>query len=348
MGLAWSLVLYFGLGLVGRPLTLAESASGFGDWYLWLLISPCIVGIARRFPIDADRPWPRLRLHAAIGVGVALAELAAFTGYSTWYNHAILGYEQLPPFVDRYIETTARWLPFAFLMYVVIVAAVLVVDYHRRYRQRELDSAVLEGELARARLRALEMQLHPHFLYNTLNTIATHARERNAGSAADMIVELADLLRTALERTDEQEVPLESELDFIQRYLQLERARFGSRLQVSVEVTAEARAARVPAMVLQPLVENAMRHAVAQRSKGGRIEISGRRVGDRLELCVSDDGPGFDSADSERASVGVGLTNTRKRLDVLYGEAGRLSLGRSATGGAAVSVTLPWHLENGR
>jgi signal transduction histidine kinase len=345
MGLMWSLVLYFGLRGVGRPLTVAESLSGFGDWYLWVMISPLIVWVARRLPLDTERPWPRLWLHLVLGIVVALIELAAFTAYSTWYNLVVLGYPSLPSFADRYIETTARWLPFAFLMYVVIVAAVHAIEYHRRYRQRELATAILEAQLTRAKMEALEMQLHPHFLFNTLNTIATAAREREADRAADMIVGLAELLRMALDHSGEQEVPLEEELDFIRRYLELERERFGSRLQVEFQVSAEARTALVPVMVLQPLVENAMQHAVAPRARGGRIEISARRAADILLLGVTDDGPGIPPQTQESPS-GVGLSNTRSRLDVLYGGGASLDLGRSAAGGLAVTVSLPWNPSN--
>jgi two-component sensor histidine kinase len=219
---------------------------------------------------------------------------------------------------------------------------------HYRALQAERERALRAEALAHeARLRALRYQLNPHFLFNTLNAISTLVVERRTGEATRMLARLSDFLRLTLESGDAQEVPLDDELEFALRYLEIERVRFGERLTVRVEVEPEARSALVPAMLLQPLVENAVKHAVAPREGGGTIALEARRAGGVLRLVVADDGPGL-AGDAHADGRGIGLANTRERLRQLYGAAHRLTLEPAPAGGLRVVVELPLRGAPGR
>jgi hypothetical protein len=191
-----------------------------------------------------------------------------------------------------------------------------------------------------ARLRALRLQLNPHFLFNTLNGISTLVAEGRGPEANRMLSRLSDFLRATLERTDTEEIPLSEEIEFACQYLEIEEARFGDRLRVDIAVEPGTERALVPPLILQPLVENAVRHAIQPREEGGSIEITARRREEWLTLGVVDDGPGVAAgADPGR---GVGLSNTRQRLAELYGGGAELHLEPGAAGGLAVSVRLPF------
>jgi len=204
-----------------------------------------------------------------------------------------------------------------------------------RDRLRRAESLAHE-----ARLRALRLQLNPHFLFNTLNAISTLVAEGRSAEANRMLARLSDFLRATLERTESDEIPLSEEIDFACQYLEIEEARFGERLRVAISVEPGAEGALVPPLILQPLVENAVRHAIQPREAGGAIEITARRLEQWLTLGVTDDGPGV-SGEAE-GGRGVGLTNTRQRLAELYGAGAELLLARGPRGGLVVSVRLPY------
>jgi two-component system LytT family sensor kinase len=238
------------------------------------------------------------------------------------------------------------------LGYTVLFSVVMAAEYYDRFRERERAAAALSVQLAEARLAALRMQLNPHFLFNTLNTVSMHVRRGENTEAVRMLAGLSDILRHVLEDSPPQEVTLRQELAFIDRYLAIERSRFGDRLKVTVTVEPDALDALVPNLVLQPLVENAIRHGIGRRAAAGRLDIRAARRGDLLELAVQDDGPGIDDqSDSVTpatgiplSSGGIGLRNTASRLQQLYGARGNLSLENPPAGGAIARVTLPWHL----
>ncbi|HYE58440.1 MAG TPA: histidine kinase, partial [Rhodothermales bacterium] len=201
-------------------------------------------------------------------------------------------------------------------------------------------AGTLEAQLAQAALASLRAQLQPHFLFNTLNAISTLLGERPV-EARRALAELAELLRETLTRGETVETTLEEELDWIERYLELQSLRYGDRLRVEIEVTPGVLAALVPTMLLQPLVENALQHGITARRGTGRLRIAADRSGQALRLVVEDDGPG--PVLEEERREGVGLSNTRRRLHVLYGEAGRLELCPAEGGGTASVVELPFH-----
>jgi two-component system, LytTR family, sensor kinase len=190
-------------------------------------------------------------------------------------------------------------------------------------------------------LQALQRQLHPHFLFNTLNGISA-LMHRDVQAADRMLVRLSDLLRMALDRRSAQEVPLTNDLEFLAKYLEIEQARFGDRLAVRFDIDPETLDALVPNLLLQPLVENSVRHAVAARSEGGFVEVVARRAGDVLELKVRDNGPGLPKERTSSPPRGVGLTNTRSRLEHLYGASQRLQFSETPGGGLTVTVVVPF------
>ena len=230
---------------------------------------------------------------------------------------------------------------FNLLIYWVVVSVSHAFDYYRKYQEREVRASELEKHLAQAKLQALQMQLNPHFLFNTLHAISS-LMHKDVEAADRMIARLSELLRAALESTDTQEVTLQEELDFLGRYLEIEQTRFGNRLTVRMAIAPETRCAQVPNLVLQPLVENAIRHGIEPHAKPGEIELRARRDDGRLVLQVQDNGAGLPA--HRPPEEGVGLSNTRARLQQLYGHAHQLEFSNVPEGGLLVSVTIPWRL----
>jgi two-component system, LytTR family, sensor kinase len=220
----------------------------------------------------------------------------------------------------------------------------LGITHHEALQAERERSLRAEALAHRARLQALRYQLQPHFLFNTLNAVSTLVVEHRTAEAGRMIARLSDFLRLTLDGADAEEVLLDEEIEFVRRYLEIERVRFGERLAVSIDVEPEAGAARVPSMILQPIVENAVRHAVARNAEGGRLSVSAARVGGVLRLAVADDGPGL--AGRPAAGEGIGLTNTRERLRQAYGDAHRLELLPGEGGGVRAVLELPFRSAN--
>jgi LytS/YehU family sensor histidine kinase len=230
-------------------------------------------------------------------------------------------------------------------IYWSIVFVVQAWMYYQRYRDRELRTSVLESQLAKAQLQALKVQLHPHFLFNTLNSISELMHEDVRG-AERMITRLSDLLRITLENLGTQEITLREEMDFVRGYLEIEQTRFHDRLQVSYDVAPETLDVRVPNLLLQPIVENAVRHGISKSSKSGLIQIKSERQGDRVILTVRDNGPGLKSnGHSQSSNFGIGLSTTRTRLQFLYGGDHSLALNNLAAGGLEVRMNVPMQWE---
>jgi signal transduction histidine kinase len=332
-----ALVAYVGRLLSGRPISIGGALTmTLPDWYYWALVAPFAVYLARRFPIVGPRRGWHTVLHVAVGIVVAVLELVVFTGS----YRAIEGPLGFPTYGAFLFFTSSMWFHYQFFVYWVIVLGVHAHEYYGRYRERQLQSARLETELVRAQLHALRSQLQPHFLFNSLHTIAMLMREQRVDDATDMIARLGELLRRALDGDGVQEVRLEDELQMARDYLAIEQVRFGDRLHVRFDVQGDVRDALVPAMVLQPLVENAVRHGVSRRSSAGSIDVHAGIEGGRLRLRVRDDGPGF-GGDPREDSPHLGLANTRRRLQHLYGDRQQLEVADVDGGGAAVTVLIP-------
>jgi two-component system, LytTR family, sensor kinase len=295
-------------------------------WYVWAALTPAILRLGRRFPLHHGlRP-------AAIAVHLT-SSLAAGALYATVASVCTLAVRPTSRTLGVMIfDWLLSGLPLIVVAYVSIIGIGYALD-----RQREAER--LRAELAVAQLGALRAQLQPHFLFNTLNAITALVRDRDTQGALDTLAKLSDLLRSVLAPDAADEVSLGDELAFVERYLGIMEVRFSDRLRVTWDVPDELRVAQVPALVLQPLVENAIRHGIARSTAAGRIEIAARRRDDRLVLTVRDDGPG--PSDTVSAG-GVGLRNTRARLEHLYGEAG-VTLTANGAGGALATVTMPYH-----
>jgi LytS/YehU family sensor histidine kinase len=213
------------------------------------------------------------------------------------------------------------------------------VEHQRRLRERELAASQLETQLVRADLQALKMQLQPHFLFNALHTIGSLVRTGDKDGAIRVVAGLGDLLRRVQDGGSQQEVALDQELEFVRAYLAIERIRFRDRLDVTIDVPDEVRDAVVPHLILQPLVENAIRHGIAQRRDAGRLQVRARQAGERLEVSVRDDGPGLPNG--QPPGGGIGLANARARLERLYGADCELTFGNAAGRGFEVRVSVP-------
>jgi two-component system LytT family sensor kinase len=301
------------------------------DWYTCALFLPPLVWLARRFPVGGAQT---LR-----NITVQLGSSALFV---------ILKYALLLPIEHRagraYGQTFTGVLAanaFTELMIFWAAAAVIHgVEFYRRLMARERHAMVLEQRLTCARLEALTAQLRPHFLFNTLNSIATLVH-RDPDGAELMVMQLADLLSASLRRPDEQEISLHDEMILIDRYLSIMQVRFGSRLSVERNVSSSLTGAMVPAFILQPLVENALEHGIARRLGPGRISIAATRSNGSLELVVGDDGPGLDDSAQPRMA-GIGLANTRQRLAELYSAGACLTIDSVAGRGTMVRITIPF------
>ena len=232
-------------------------------------------------------------------------------------------------------------LHLSILIYWGVVGIKSAFNYYQKYRERELQTSQLAARLATSRLQVLKMQLHPHFLFNTLNAIAELVH-KDPEAAEQMIGNLSYLLRMSFEKLEVQEISLKQELEFLQKYLEIEQMRFQERLKIEMRIAPETLDAIVPNMILQPLVENAIKHGLAPRVAGGKIRIGAERNNGSLRLTVSDDGIGVPFGDTENLPEGIGLSNTRRRLKHLYGEKHKFDLEASEKSGLQVNLTIPF------
>jgi two-component system, LytTR family, sensor kinase len=316
---------------------------GGAAFYIWAALSPFMVLLARRFPL-AGKDWPRnFLLHAPAGVLLMLAHLSAWA--ALYWNFGGPAAGRFRSFAELFRAQLIGGAGVKVMVYIIVMIVIHALDYYRKYEREERAAAELRTQLAQAQLQALKMQLHPHFLFNTLNAISELIyKDRDA--ADRMLARLSEMLRLSLEKVGVQEVTLREELEFLGKYLELEQMRFEERLRVEMRVEPRALAACVPNMILQPLVENAVRHAVATRARGGRIEIRAGREDGMLRMEVSDDGEGLSEAAGDGlrhgGGGGVGLSNTRARLECLYGAGHRFELRGEPGAGLTVSVLIPF------
>jgi hypothetical protein len=302
-------------------------------WDAWFAVSPAIAWVSRRWPLVP--PSPRAVVaHAVAALAIALL-------HSAWWALMLV---QIRPFDAMGVHDFAgafrgvapSGLPQQLCFYCGVLVAHYAVEYYDKYRERERVAARLEVSLSEARLHALELQIQPHFLFNTLNSVSALVRTGRHREAVTMIAGLSELLRYSLDHAGEQRVALAAELAITERYLEIERLRFPDRMAFEIDVAPELRAAAVPMLLLQPLVENAIRHGIARSAGPGRVAIRARRDGGRLCIDVFNTGT---LADGHRA--GVGLRNTLDRLRHLYRAEHSFEL-RAEAGGVVAAVALPW------
>lgn len=333
------------------PATPQEMIFTGGDWFLYAFITPAVFAVARRWPLTRPHLTRRIWLHLGFALlfcvvwatlgEILRATLAVIFVPNAWHDAMAAG-SGFPSHAARdllsWILTT---LPYGVAVYLAMVGVEHAIRYFVAVREQQVQVARLSEQLADAKLAALQAQLHPHFLFNALNTIAVRAREGDGPGTARIVEQLSDVLRRLLGQHRANEVSLEDELELVRQYLAIERARFPDRLRETFAISDETRSAAVPGFALQHLVENAVRHGIARQSRPGLIQVLARRDGDALELTVIDDGGGFDPRVS--LSAGHGLENTRDRLRTLYGDRASLTIARNASGGMTAVIRLPWH-----
>src|SRR5437016_3099274 len=310
------------------------------QFYLWAILSPLLFRFSCRFPIEF-RPlnlrnlllyFPALISFAGIHQVIHLAVLWSIT--PRWRR-------QFPALIDCYRAY------FGFGFYIDLIIALLIVIaahallYYQNFRASELTQSSLKTQLAQAQLRALKMQLHPHFLFNTLHSISSLVLE-DPPKANSMIAQLGDFLRLTLENSNQQLVSLKEETEFLRCYLEIEQVRFGDRLTVAFELEPQTLSAQVPHLILQPVVENAIQHAIAPRATRGHINIEAKRFNSLLRVEVRDDGPGIASNGDLLKPKGVGLSNVRARLHQIYGSDFRFELMNARDGGLTVVMEIPF------
>jgi two-component system, LytTR family, sensor kinase len=316
----------------GSPISAGRALSlGMSDAFFWALATIAIFWLARRFPLARGRVLRHTAAHLIAGITVSLARIGVIVALSQWtelyrpVGFTTLFYRQFHAFL---------------LLYVLLLGIAWAVYYHGRYREREQAAEQLAAGLAEARFQALKMQLHPHFLFNTLNAISALIPQE-AQPARRMVARLGDLLRTALEHEATQEVTLREELEFLEPYLEIEQTRIGDRLSVEFQLEAETLDACVPHLVLQPLVENAIRHGVAPRSGPGVVTIAAAVEGESLILHVRNTG-GEARERFPREPGGRGLANVRSRLEHLYGADQQLTAEPARPDGWVTTIRIPF------
>jgi two-component system LytT family sensor kinase len=299
-------------------------------WYVWIPGTLAIFAVHRQLPFSKTG-WPiAVAAHAVVLTGIFAGQVWMSVTIGAMTGHIHMG------FVEHAQMLAYDLVAYDAAIYVGVIAVGYGLDMARRYRERDLRASQLEAQLQRSRLEALQAQLQPHFLFNALNSVAMLVRRDRKDEAVNVIVGFSELLRYVLDEAGTIDVPLSEELAFVGRYLDIERIRYGSRLRVCISASPEARRALAPNLVLQPLVENALKHGIARTPAGGEIRIDARRVGQRLRIEVANDGPPLDDGFSLDGADGVGLRNLRERLQVLSGADGTLQIKNSLSGVVAV------------
>ena len=307
-------------------------------WLPWAVATPLIFWLARRVPI-LGRPRPEWIVHVAAIVCLSFV-VSAWTTMLVFEFHPFGTPDPPMGYLAKWINNFYDGLLGNSVLYVCILMIRTFLDWRERIALHKTETAQLNEQLAHAHLSALRRQIEPHFLFNALNTVSGLIREGRSDAAVDMIAALSDFLRRTLAGSSKQEVRLSDEMEFVQRYLEIQQARFADRLQVEIDIPNDLQNACVPNLILQPLVENALKHGIGKRKEGGTVRISGAAEGNLLLLNVSNDGPvlpaGWDTGER-----GIGVSNVRSRLRGLYGNESTFNMRDRVDGGVEVSISIP-------
>jgi len=310
------------------------------SWLPWAFATPLVTRVSRRFPPLQTGAWSAWLTHLAVLLGIDLVAAS----WSTWLQRILNPWSQSgphPSFVGALLPDFSYELLTSCILYAAIVTITLTRDAKDALVREQTHRARLNEELSKAQLHDLQRQIEPHFMFNTLNAIAGLIREHRNDQAVNMVVRLSDFLRRAIDSADSPEVTLASELEYLQRYLAIQQMRFSERLRVNIEIPAELLPALVPSLMLQPLVENAIKHGIAKRALGGCIHITASLTKGNLSLIICNDGPPL-RPDWEMSSRGIGLANLRSRMQLLYGSAFELALRDDDTHRVRALVTVPF------
>jgi two-component system, LytTR family, sensor kinase len=346
---ALTAVIWSAIGVVFALPSLAGASNwrnpllvSLAEWWSWGLLSWAIVAADQRLPFSSRQPIRRIVAHLFLS--------PLFTAVYLYLVAAVLAAMRFAPWSrllsgQLLLNAIRGMFLWSVLVYWLIVGVWQAYLYHQRYLSGELRMERLERSFSQARLNALRMQLDPHFLFNALNTISAQV-EREPRLARQMIEHLGDLLRLSLENKDRQEVPLIEEMAFLEHYLAIQRIRFGDRLRFATEIAPEVKYAMVPCLVLQPLVENAIRHGLSSRATGGAVAVSARRVEKQLEICVTDDGVGLPLSWTLETGAGLGLSVTRERVRGLHPNGGTRFAVRRLSQGTEAVIRVPLRFDS--
>lgn len=344
--------LFFSLQRIVGRVTRDQSIDWVNDvgaeflyWLPWMLLTPVLLYAVRRWPLEPAtwrrHVWP----HFGIAGAVSAVQTSAALVLQFLAALAIGRDVRWEMLAQRASDSFPILFLTAFWKYWVFVGVFYSFHYYSKFKDREQNAARLEAKLATARLQALKGQLHPHFLFNTLHSVSM-LNLTDTDQANRILVLLSELLRKTLDSDGSPNVTLAEELDLVDRYLEIERTRFGDRLTVSYEIDDRVESAVVPSLILQPIVENAVRHGVANRSGEARIAVRAVAEENRLVLTVTDNGPGIPPGWSIESNSGIGLSNTIERLAVMYGDAGTLTLSSAEPSGTESRITIPLTFES--
>lgn len=313
-------------------------ATELATWLLWALATPWVISLARRYPITRRTPVRTVAVHLAAFATISVVAEAWSATLQVLFNP--WGNRRPPTFWDTWSTTLLYQVLIFLIAYVLILTITYLVDSRENVARQRTETARLNEELSKAQLAALRRQMEPHFMFNTLNSIAGLVRDQRNDAAVSMIVGLSEFLRRATEDSHRSQVTLAEEVEYLQRYLDIQKVRFGERLQVSLDIPADLLDAQVPNLLLQPLVENAIKHGVARRVAGGSVRVTGVRRDGCMHLSIYNDGPSLPK-DWQTNSAGIGLANLRTRLQILHGEASALQMKQAGADGVEVVVSLP-------
>jgi len=324
-----------------------------GDWLVYAVLTPIIFAAVNRWPIV--RPYVLRRIFGHLGISLFFCVAWAVGGtilqfllrvvFSNAEFHAQvakLGPRLWPQIWEQTVSWIFTTLPFGVVVYLTVAGLAHAIRYFVEVRDREVQMARLAEQLTGARFAALQAQVNPHFLFNTLNTIAVLVRDDDRPGAVRIVEQLSDVLRRTLARHRANEVPLEEEIELVRQYLAIEQARFSDRLRPAFEIDADVLTAAVPSFSIQHLVENAIRHGIARRADAGQVTVSARRDGDMLEITVADDGAGIVAGPAP--VQGHGIENTRERLRALFGDRGSLTVEPRSGGGTMATLRVPYRV----
>lgn len=314
-------------------------ATELATWLPWALATPWVIHLARRYTIIKDTTVRAVAVHLAAFLAISVVAEAWSAVLQVLFNP--WGNRRPPTFWDTLSITLLYQVVLFFIGYALILAITYLVDSRESVARQVTETARLNEELSKSQLAALRSQMEPHFMFNTLNAIAGLVRDRRDEAAVSMIVGLSEFLRRSSSDSHRVQVTLAEEVEYVQRYLDIQKTRLGDRLRLGMSVPAELLVARVPSLLLQPLVENAIKHGVAERVSGGAVRVTGTREGAHLHLRVYNDAANL-PRDWPPERGGVGLANLRTRLQILYRDAAELRLQRVGNEGVEVIVTLPF------
>ncbi|MEO5959479.1 MAG: histidine kinase [Opitutaceae bacterium] len=321
----------------GRPAELSGLIVWNLGWLLWAGVTFLVARLARRFPLERPRLARGIALHSVLGVAVGVSMLIL----EFLFAHALQAVWAGAPRANAFLGFIVYKFHVYFLVYWMVLGATRAYDYYAKFRESTLLASQLEAQLAQAQLHALKTQLHPHFLFNTHHAIVSLMLKQENATAIKMLTRLSDLLRLTLRHSDRQMSSLQEELDALELYLGIQRERFRDRLEIRYEIDPATLAAEVPSLLLQPLVENALKHGIDTLPGQGVLRVRAATEDSRLVLTVADNGPGFPIGFDPATAAGIGLKNTRARLARLYGADHTLEFLSASPPGAEVRLTMP-------